>query len=461
MRANDPQRQLVLWLMYLIFFAILNETVFNVSTPEIAKQFSLSAASVSWVMTIFMVFFGIGSVIYGKLADLYSLRRLIEIGTWIYCTASVLGFVGQDSYPVVVLARGLQAMGAAAIPALTFVVIARFVPEAGRGKVFGMITSIVSVSIGIGPVIGGFVSANLHWAMLFVIPLPTLIALPFLRRHIPLEAKRSGTVDVVGAVLVSAVVGLLVLYLNFMHNSYLAGLLVAAAAMVLWLRHVDEPFIDPALFRNIPFRNGVFVGMTLFSVVLGVFFLIPLMLTNVHLLGTQAIGMLLFPGAISAVFFGPFAGSLADKRGNAFVAAIGVVLLAGSMLLMSLLLGFTYWVMLVAMLANYVGFTMFQTAMINSVSQTLPAEQSGIGMGIFNLISIVAGALGTTLVGRILDGQWLNSGLLSVSTNEVGYPYSDILAVMMLVVIASGLVFQLTFSKQLPAAHSGAKPAAH
>ena len=81
MRANDPQRQLVLWLMYLIFFAILNETVFNVSTPEIARQFSLSAASVSWVMTIFMVFFGIGSVIYGKLADLYSLRRLIEIGT--------------------------------------------------------------------------------------------------------------------------------------------------------------------------------------------------------------------------------------------------------------------------------------------------------------------------------------------------------------------------------------------
>ena len=102
-------------------------------------------------------------------------------------------------------------MGAAAIPALTFVVIARFVPEAGRGKVFGMITSIVSVSIGIGPVIGGFVSANLHWAMLFVIPLPTLIALPFLRHHIPAEEKRCGKVDIIGAVLVSAVVGLLVL----------------------------------------------------------------------------------------------------------------------------------------------------------------------------------------------------------------------------------------------------------
>lgn len=453
MQAKDSQSQLVRWLSYLIFFAVLNETVFNVSTPKIAEQFALSAASVSWVMTIFMVFFGIGSVIYGKLADLYSLRRLIEFGTWLYCVASVIGYIAQDNYALVVFARGLQAVGASAIPALTFVCIARFVPEAGRGKVFGFITSVVSVSIGIGPVIGGFVSANLHWAMLFVMPLPTLVALPYLRRLIPVEPTRSGSVDVVGAVLVSVVVGLLVLYLNFMQGAFLAAFVATAAALVWWLRRTPEPFIDPRLFRNLPFRNGVFVGMTLFSVVFGVFFLIPLMLTQVHALGTQAIGMLLFPGAISAVFFGPYAGELADKRGNAFVAAIGVLLLAGSMLAMALLLGFSYWVMLVTMLANYVGFTMFQTAMINSVSQTLPAEQSGIGMGIFNLISIVAGALGTTLVGRILDGRWLDSGLLSLSANVAGFPYSDILAVLTLVVLASGWVFHVTFAGPVSKPH--------
>jgi DHA2 family metal-tetracycline-proton antiporter-like MFS transporter len=446
MRAQDPQRPLVLWLTYLIFFAVLNETVFNVSTPKIAEQFDLNAATVSWVMTIFMVFFGIGSVIYGKLADLYSLRRLIEIGTWIYCAGSVLGFLAQDSYALVVLARGIQAMGAAAIPALTFVVIARYVPEAGRGKVFGFITSMVSVSIGIGPVIGGFVSGSFDWALLFLMPLPTLIALPFLRRVLPVEAGRPGRIDGVGAVLVAATVGLLVLYLNFMHAGYLAGLIITTVALVWWLRRTPEPFIDPRLFNNIPFRNGIFVGMTLFSVVLGVFFLIPLMLTSVHALSTQQIGLLLFPGAISAVFFGPYAGSLADRRGNSFVVGIGVLLLAGSMFAMAIMLGFTAWVVMVAMLANYIGFTMFQTAMINSVSQTLAAEQSGIGMGIFNLISIIAGALGTTLVGKILDGQWLDYGLVSASGNAAGFAYSDILVVFTLVVLASGWVFRLTFA---------------
>lgn len=452
---SPSQQPLVRWMTYLIFFAVLNETVFNVSTPKIAEEFGLNAATVSWVMTIFMVFFGIGSVIYGKLADLYSLRKLIEFGTWLYCAGSVLGFIMQDSYPVVVLARGIQAMGASAIPALCFVCIARYVPEEGRGKVFGFITSMVSLSIGIGPVIGGFVSGQLHWAILFLMPLPTLIALPYLRRVIPVEPARSGRVDYVGAILVSVVVGLLVMYLNFTLPVYLLGLVVATIAMVLWLRHAPEPFIDHTLFRNIKFRNGIFVGMTLFSVALGVFFLIPIMLSRLHMVGTDVIGMLLFPGAISAVWFGPLAGSLADRKGNVFVVSIGVTLLAGSMVLMAALLGVTYWVVMLAMLANYVGFTMFQTAMINSVSQTLPSEQSGIGMGIFNLISIVAGALGTTLVGRTLDGNWLDTGVLAVSRNPDGFVYSDILLIFTIVVLASGWVFRRTFAG-VPAAASSA-----
>ncbi len=451
MQDKSNTKQLVFWLTYLVFFAVLNETVFNVSIPKIAEQFQLNASTVSWVMTIFMVFFGIGSVIYGKLADMYSLRRLIEFGTWFYCAASVLGFLCQNNYWLVVVARGLQAMGASAIPALIFVVVARYVPEEGRGKVFGFITSIVSVSIGVGPVIGGFVSGNLNWAMLFLIPLLTLIALPKLRRYIPEEQSKPGHIDAVGAVLVSLTVGLLVLYLNLMMPVLLAGFVVSAIAMTLWMVKAANPFIDAKVFSNRKFRNGIFVGMTMFSAVLGSFFLIPLMLTEVYGMDTQHIGLLLFPGAISAVFMGPKAGAMADKKGNAYVASIGVLLLAGSLVMLSTMLAISSWVVMVAMLGNYVGFTMFQTAMINSVSQTLEAEQSGIGMGIFNLISIVSGALGTTLVGRILDGHWLDTGLLLFSANAHGFVYSDITAVLALVVLASGWVFYFTFAAKKPA----------
>src|SRR5690606_40964215 len=89
MTVQGPRQPLVRWLSLLIFFAVLNETVFNVSTPTIAAENGLSAAPVSWVMTIYMVFFGIGLVAYVRLSELYSLRGLIEVVTCLYCTGSV------------------------------------------------------------------------------------------------------------------------------------------------------------------------------------------------------------------------------------------------------------------------------------------------------------------------------------------------------------------------------------
>ena len=126
----------------------------------------------------------------------------------------------------------------------------------------------------------------------------------------------------------------------------------------------------------------------------------------------------------------------------------GVALLSSSMAAMALLLGISYWVMLFTMMGIYIGFTMFQTAMVNSISQTLKPEQSGVGMGIFNLISIVAGALGSTLVGRILDGQWLDYGLVSLSPAPQSFVYSDILLIFAVVVLLGGWIFRRSFAPQ-------------
>ena len=89
---NSEIKKSVLWIYYVIFFAVLNESVFNVSTPSIAKQFGLDASGVSWVVTIFFIVFGMGMVIFGKLSDMYSIKKLITIGISLYAFGSILGF---------------------------------------------------------------------------------------------------------------------------------------------------------------------------------------------------------------------------------------------------------------------------------------------------------------------------------------------------------------------------------
>lgn len=331
-------KKLVPWINYLIFFTVVNETVFNVSTPKIAEQFGLGPSGVSWMMTIFMVLFGIGSVIFGNLSDIYSLKRLIIIGTVVYNVGSLMGFLLRFSYPLVILSRSIQGIGASAIPALVFAAIARYFPVSERGKVFGTITSTVSFGIGLGPVLGGFVSGSLHWSYLFLIPLLTLVSIPAFLRELPEEPRREGKVDIPGAVLVALTVGTLVIYLNFSQWYYLSAFACFLALFIWRIHAVEEPFIKPGLFRNTKFRDGVIVGFTLFSAVLGVMFLVPLMLHEIHGLTTSQIGLILFPGAISSVFFGRIAGTLADRKGNSFVVSIGLVLMMAGMIAMSLLL---------------------------------------------------------------------------------------------------------------------------
>ncbi len=434
-------KNIVPWIIYLIFFAVLNETVFNVSTPMIARQFSLTPSGVSWMMTIFMVFFGVGSVIYGKLSDLYSLRRLIIIGIVIYNTGSILGFALRFSYPLVVAARAIQGIGASAIPALIFVVVARYFADSERGKIFGLIMSTVSFGIGLGPVVGGFVASQLHWSYLFLIPVLILISIPPLVRILPEEPRREGTVDLPGAVLVALTVGALVVYLNFSKWYYLAGFLVVLGLFILRTLTATDPFIKPSLFRNTKFRNGVIVGFCLFSIVIGIFFLIPLMLNDVYGLDTSKIGLILFPGAISSVIFGPIAGTMADRKGNSFVVAIGLALLVASMVLMFFLLSVSALFVALAMLLTYVGFSLFQTAMINSVSQTLSGQEVGVGMGLFNLVGIISGAVGAAIVGKILDRGWLEISILHIASISKGYSYSNLMIVFALVVIFGGVLY--------------------
>lgn len=438
--AVNPKKMLP-WIIYLIFFSVLNETVFNVSTPRIAEEFGLSAAGVSWMMTTFLIFFGVGSMIYGKLSDIYSLRGLIIVGIVIYNVGSILGFALRFSYPLVIAARAVQGMGASAIPALVFVLVARYFSPDERGRVFGFIMSTVSFGIGLGPVLGGFVSGSLHWSYLFLIPLFILVSIPFFMRGLPREPRREGSMDMIGAILVALTVGALVVYLNFGSWYYLAAFIALLGAFVLRIRRAPDPFIKPELFRNARFRSGVIVGFALFSIVFGILFLIPLMLHAVYGMSTSAIGLVLFPGAMSSVVFGPIGGSLADRKGNSFVVSLGLGLLVASMVAMALLLSLSPLFIAAALLLTYVGFSLFQTAMANSVSQTLPAHETGVGMGMFNLVGIISGALGMALVGKILAGGTLDFPLLSTARRPAAYSYSNVMLLFSLVVVAGGALY--------------------
>jgi DHA2 family metal-tetracycline-proton antiporter-like MFS transporter len=164
-------------LCVIIFFSVLNGMMFNVVIPDIALEFDLLPSEVSWVMTGYILLFGLGSLFYGRLADQRSVRGLITLGLILLNAGSLVGFF-SSSYPMLIVARLIQASGGGAIPALAMLVATKYMPPESRGKVLGIIASTVALAAGVGPILGGFVAAALNWRHLFLMTLVTILVIP-------------------------------------------------------------------------------------------------------------------------------------------------------------------------------------------------------------------------------------------------------------------------------------------
>ncbi|WP_019120477.1 MFS transporter [Brevibacillus massiliensis] len=443
-------RKSVPWLYFVIFFSVLNESVFNVATPSIAKQFALDAAGVSWVVTIFFIVFGMGMVIFGKLSDMYSIKKLITIGIALYSLGSILGFALQSWYPAVILSRAMQGAGGSAIPALVFALVARFFTSDERGKLFGVITSTASFAVGIGPVLGGYIAGTFNWAYLFLIPLPVLVAIPFFQKLLPTEQRRAGRLDVIGALLLGIVVSMLILFTTEARWLYLCTAFITLVFFIVHIRRAKEPFVDPALFANPLYRSGLVIGFLIFGTVMSVMFVIPLMLHNMYDLSADKIGLIMFPGAISAVVFGRVAGHMTVRLGSHFVVYLGLALIALSLLLQSSTIGLWVWYIGVALIMMYIGFSFLQTALAESVTQILPVHQIGVGMGFYNMTSTISGAVVTALVAKAMEQKLFAFPLHPLISDSDAYLYGNLLLTVCFVVVPVALFYFFSFGKKVP-----------
>ncbi len=191
---TDPavQKKLIFLLSTIIFFSVLNTTMFNVSLPDIAQQFHLLPSQVSWVVSGYIIFFAIGSVTYGRLADTYSIKNLIMIGLALFNMGSLIGFL-SPWYPMLISARIVQATGCGAVPALGMLIAITYFPPGIKGRVLGVLASTVAFGAGIGPVLGGFITGTFHWRYLFILSTITLFTLPAFKRYLPDQRKHSRT----------------------------------------------------------------------------------------------------------------------------------------------------------------------------------------------------------------------------------------------------------------------------
>lgn len=448
----------MIWLSILAFFSVFNETVFNVSLPDIARQFDIRPSAANWVNTSFMISFAVGSALYGKISDLYGTKKLLLSGLLTYFTGSLIGIVFHKWFLVVLIARFIQGAGASAVPALIMVFVARYIEPNNKGKAFGMIGSMVAFSEGIGPAVGGVIADYIHWSYLFILPMMTLLTLPFFLHVLPDESSKKGKFDVLGASLLSVGIVMFMLFTSMYQWGYLAISVLCFFGFLQRIRRAKQPFIEPSLLRRKKFLAGVLTGGVLLGTVAGYISSVPYMMKDVYHMPTSLIGSaVLFPGTISVLLFGFVSGLLVDKRGCLFTMLVGLFMLVVSFLSISLFVDRTPWLISTTMVLTFGGLSFVKTVVSTSVAEALSSDESGSGMSFLNFACFLAEGIGVSYAGGLLTMSWLKFPLIPTVTDTAAFLYSNLMLVFIAAVILGGIIFSLAYGRNQASSVLGSK----
>ena len=161
-----------------LFFTVLNASAVTVLLPEMGRDLAIGTASLGWLMTGYLLVYGVAIPFYGRIADLYGARRLFLFGLTVFAIGSILSAIAPN-YPLLLGARLIQAVGGAAIPGLGMAIASRAFPQEKRGIVLGLISATIGVGAAVGPLLGGVMSDAFGWRSVFVITALAGLTIPF------------------------------------------------------------------------------------------------------------------------------------------------------------------------------------------------------------------------------------------------------------------------------------------
>ncbi|MDZ5783860.1 MFS transporter [Marinococcus luteus] len=444
LHVGPAQKKKLIFLVALILtIAVMNGTMFNVAIPDIQSYFGIPSSQVSWVLTSYIMVYAIGALMYGKLADFYSIKALLTFGIILFAAGATLGLFSQ-SFAMLLVARVLQAAGGATIPALGFVIPARFFPE-DKGRVFGLISSTVAFASGVGPIVGGLLGGWLSWRYLFLFSILSLLALPFLRKWLPDEEKRSGFIDYLGAALFGAAIAGILLFVTTLQWIFLLMFIVFMAVFSVRTAKADDPFIRPSLLKNKYYTVTILTSFLGVCSMFGLLFIIPLMTRELYELSTTQIGLVIFPGAILAGFLGRTGGDLADRHGPKVVVIAALVFIAFGTMLLSGFAGVSAVAVSVVLIIAYIGFPLIQSSTANILSSVLEENETGVGIGMFNLMNFMAGAFSSAIFGAVLEIQGVNTSLNPFASGGSSAIYSNVYLALTLISLFALAMFTYTF----------------
>jgi EmrB/QacA subfamily drug resistance transporter len=408
-------------LMLGMFVAILAGTVVSNALPRIVAELKGSQSIFAWIVTVELLAMTATVPLWGKLADLYSRKLLIQASLGLFVVGSLIAGFSQN-IEMLIVSRVVQGLGAGGVTALATIVMAAMIPPRELGKYSGLFGAVFGVGTVAGPLIGGLLvdTSWLGWRWCFFIGVPfSLAAIWLLQRtlHLPVVRKEETKIDYLGAFLIVSGVSTLLIWSSLAGQKFewasgwtaglvtLGVLLLVAAVRVEATAH--DPIVPLSIFRNrtvaLTTIASALVGVAMFG---GTVFLSQYFQLSLGKTPTQA-GLLGLPLIFGLLISSTVAGQLITKYGRwkAFLVSGGVIMVGGMLLLSTITAQTTVFMVSVHMFVLGVGVGLLMQNLVLAAQNDVPAKDLGATTSTLTFFRSLGGAIGVSALGAVLAGK--------------------------------------------------------
>jgi EmrB/QacA subfamily drug resistance transporter len=426
--AEDPalglsqraKMEILFAVMLGLFLGALDQTIVGPALPTIATDLAGNDLYV-WAITIYLLTSTISVPFWGKLSDLYGRKPMFMAGIVIFLVGSALSGLSQNM-GMLILFRGIQGIGAGALFPVALAVIGDLFTPAERGKYQGLFGAVFGVAFVVGPLVGGWLTEQIHWNWIFYVNIPIgLVALFVISRLLPTMKTERATrnFDVLGgAIFTVAISFLLVGLTNKQFGEWtdptvggfiLAGL-VGTVLFILAEARAKEPIIPLELFRNRTYTSSMISTFFASFAFFGAIIFLPRWFQFVHDFSPTNSGLAALPLMVGLIFSSIVSGLIVARTGRYKWLLVGaIVVMAISTALMTQLTATTdlaivwFW-MFLAGLGVGPTFSVFTIVVQNAV----PFSQLGVATSNLTFFRQIGGSVALAIVGTIFGSTFLD-----------------------------------------------------
>ncbi|WP_279234285.1 MDR family MFS transporter [Microbacterium sp. SS28] len=417
--APRPAREVLPALSGLLlgmFVSMLASTVVSTSLPVIIHDLEGNQAAFTWVVTSTLLTTAISTPIWGKLADLFNRKLLIQLAIAIFVLATAAAGFSQ-SPEMLIAFRAVQGIGAGGLAALSQVIMADIISPRERGRYMGLFGAVMAVATIGGPLLGGVITDSLGWRWNFFVALPfAVLALVILQRtlHLPARPKQKARIDYLGIVLLSVAVSLLLIWVTLAGDSFdwwstetalmVGGALLATALFIVVELRSDEPLIPLSLFRNRTFTLAVIASIATGIAMFGAsVFLSQYMQLARGATPTEA-GIMTIPMIAGLLLASIGVGAMITRFGRwkAFLVVGSVLLIAGSYLLSTIHYDTNFALVSLYMFLLGAGVGMTMQNLVLVVQNTSKPTEIGVASSGVTFFRSLGGTIGVSVMGAAL-----------------------------------------------------------